>query len=149
MKTLAVLSLLAFVLFGCSESTRESEFIAEETTDEVLRLDNPSLFMGSSFGEFLQMNHKLGDYQRMLQFTSSQTRKRFTDPVLVDFFKRTQFSYPLGLRSKSEEKGLITLFYGTTIDATQRTIQMNVKIENDTCKLVLDKLDTEKPFIGM
>lgn len=149
MNATVILCLSSLLLFGCSDSIKESLAIAKETRDEVLKLDNPSLFMGSTFAEFLQMNHKLGNYQRMLQFTSKETRERFTDPLLLDFFKNMQFSYSLHLRSKNEENGLITLLYGTTIDATEKTIQLNVKVENDTCKLVLDMLNPGEPFVGI
>ncbi|MFA7272526.1 MAG: hypothetical protein WC044_01580 [Crocinitomicaceae bacterium] len=149
MNATVILCVSSLLLFGCSDSKKESVAIAKETRDEVLMLDNPSLFMGSNFAEFIQMNHKLGNYQIMLQFTFKETRERFTAPELIDFFKNMQFSYPLHLISKNEENGLITLFYRTTIDATERTIQLNVKVENDTCKLVLDVLNPGEPFIGI
>lgn len=148
MNVTVILCFLSLLLIGC-DSKKESVEIAKELKDEVFRLDNPSLFIGSTFGEFMKSCHVIGNYHRMIQYTSKQTRERFADPELIDFFKNMQFSYPLELRAKNEENGLITLFYATTIDATQKTIQMNIKIENDSCRLVLDELNPEEPFVGI
>lgn len=147
MNPVLILFLLLLTLIGCSDSKKMKNQKAIETQEKV-SLDNPSLFLGSTFGEFLQMNHKLGNYHRMLQFTCSQTRERYSDSVLIYFYKNMQFSYSLELRSLKEDKELVTLFYRTSIQATEKTIKMKVAVEDDTVRLFLDKLDLDCPFVG-
>jgi hypothetical protein len=107
--------------------------------------NNPVIFFGSSFGEFIQILHKTGNYNKMLEYTSIETRKQFGDSMLIDYYQRVNFSYPLKLKAYKNNN----LYYQTTINATHRTIQIPVVIENDTCRIYLEKLDLEKPFLGM
>lgn len=115
---------------------------------EDLKLDNPALYMGSSFGEFLQMCHKTGVYQKMLDFTSVVTREKYGDSTLLDYFQKMQFSYPLKLKAIRQKGGKFTLFYSTKIFATEKTIQIHGLV-GDSCKLILDFLNLDKPFVGM
>ncbi len=148
-KTLISMIILASLISCDGSKNKRVPAPAIETIDEVLRLNNPSVFMGSNFGEFLQFCHKTSDYERMLKFSSSETRTKFGDNTLLHFFRVMQFSYPLELKAKNEDKGQITLIYQTTINATIKTIQMVVIVERDSCKLVLERLDIDNPFIGL
>lgn len=137
-------------IYACTNSNNE---LHNDNVSVVLNFqespsepqNNPVIFFGSSFGEFIQILHKTGNYNKMLEYTSIETRKKFGDSMLVDYYQRVNFSYPLKLKAYKNN----ILYYQTTINATHRTIQVPVVIENDTCRIYLEKLDLEKPFLGM
>lgn len=108
-------------------------------------MNNPSIFLGSSFGEFFQMLHKTGEYEQILIYTSQETKSMFGNDALLDFYKNMTFSYQIKLKANKNN----VLYYETVVDATQSTLQMNYIIENDTCKAVFETLNHQKPFIGM
>lgn len=141
-------------LFSCKENSVQKEKKISENNDLTeknpeIKLNNPAIFMGSTFGEFFQILHKTGNYSGMLIYTSNKTKKRFNNTELIEFFQNMQFSYPLKLKAINEQNDYQTLLYNTTIDATEKTIQFNVIVENDTCRVLFEKLDTERPFKGM
>jgi hypothetical protein len=108
-------------------------------------LNNPAIFMGSTFGEFFQILHKTGKYNEMIIYTSSKTKEQFKNTQLLDFYQNMQFSYPLKLKAIENN----VLLYKTTINATEKTIQFNMTVEDDTCRVLFKKLDSQNPFIGM
>jgi len=150
MKLALLFGLLTII--SCSEEAEKKinkPIYLVENKSDTERFDNPALIMGSSFGVFFQMQHKTGRYDEMLSFTSKETKAKFTETNLVDFFQNMKFSYPLKLKTIKDNDNFQILFYESTIDATQKTIQINVVIENDTCKIIFDSLDEEKPFLGI
>jgi hypothetical protein len=135
-------------LFSCSESQEQKRIIMEdpkETKDLEGQLNNPMLFLGTTFGHFLQA----GQYEQMFLFTSNLTKELYSKRELTEFYRNMQFSYPLQLKSYTIEGNQFTLRYETSIVATVKTIQMLIVIENDTCRLVLYHLDLKSPFIGI
>jgi hypothetical protein len=145
-------SFLIFLAISCSENKVKREIFRTQKTkqSEVLKVDNPAMFKGKTFGHFMPICHKIGDYQQMLKFTSNETREEYGDSVLIEFYENIQFSYPLELRSKIlGDNGSFTLYYITNIGATNKTIQIEGVIEKDTCKVILKRLDKESPFIGI
>ncbi len=144
--------IIQFFFNSCTNNIEQKKVkgvAVEIAPEKSMSFNNPSIFMGSSFGSFFQMLHKTGDYNEMLRYTSKKTKEKYSNEQLLAFYTNFQFSYPLKLKAKKEENDKIILLYQTTINATQKTIQFNVVIENDTCKVLLDNLDTSKPFIGM
>ncbi|PKP47634.1 MAG: hypothetical protein CVT95_05420 [Bacteroidetes bacterium HGW-Bacteroidetes-12] len=142
-------------LFSCREQTSKNDNELPETNHisdtktPIVNFSNPSIFMGSSFGSFFQMLHKTGKYNEMLRYTSKKTKEKYSNEQLLAFYTNIQFSYPLKLKAKKEENNIIILLYQTTINATQKTIQIPIIIENDTCRIWFDKLNAEKPFVGI
>lgn len=145
------LSLILFLVISCSdkESNGNTNRAEKTTQSESFKMDNPALFIGISFGHFLQRSHKIGDYEQMLKFTFAETRAKFGDSALLEFYQNMQFSYPISLKTLKWSQEKFTMFYSTNIEATEKTIQIIGVIENDSCKLLLQKLDFEKPFVGM
>jgi len=140
------------ILSSCSDVQNQKRItnanegkIHLRTLVEKPRLSNPIFFLGTSFGQFFQMLHKTGEYHQMLTYTSQSTKQKFEDKELLDFYQEMNFSYTL--RLKAFKDGV--LLYVGTIDATIRTIQVNVVIEDDTCRIVFTKLCPEKPFVGL
>jgi hypothetical protein len=143
-----LITLALTLLMSCnSETPIKKEQVKQKNIpkESILFLNNPAIFMGSTFGEFIQVLHKTGKYNEMLIYTSETTKQNFSNKQLLDFYQNMQFSYPLKL--KAIENNI--LLYKTTINATEKTIQFNVVIENDTCRVLFEKLNPQNPFIGM
>lgn len=137
-------------LFLCSCSAEEEQKESMKTQKGNIegvkpKLNHPAIFFGTSFGEFFQMLHKTGEYHQMLTYTSQSTRQKFEEKELLNFYQEMNFSYTLKLKAFKDS----VLLYIGTIDATIRTIQVNVAVEDDTCRIVFDKLTPEKPFTGL
>lgn len=147
--TLYTYLVLIILLQGCTMNVKEEKtlppngFSLEEKS--LIELNNPAIFMGSTFGEFFQILHRTGKYDEMLVYTSKQTKEKYKKKDLISFYQNMNFSYPLKLKAYKD----YTLYYQTNTDATARTIQMLVSIENDTCKMIFNYLKNEKPFTGL
>jgi len=101
---------------------------------------NPTVFMGSDFGNFFQTMYKLGDFDGMIEFTSSQSINQFGKEAILEFYKNElDFGYDIGKRPLSHNVSgdIITLNYESKIMATKKIVRVNVIVENDSCKIVL------------
>jgi hypothetical protein len=145
------MALLFLSLIGCSTKQQEKEIAMGQKIEpkEESKMDNPALFLGTTFGQFLQVSHKVGEYKKMLDFTSSISREKHSDSILINFFSKMQFTYPIRLKTVKYDGNNFTMFYSTTVLATNRTILIEGLVENDSCKLNLDFLNLEKPFQGL
>lgn len=121
--------------------TNKSLVAQKQTYD----LSNPVIFLGSNFGLFFQGLHKRGEYDQMLVYTSKLTKEKFTKDELLSFYQNMNISFPLKLKTYRNK----TMFFQTVIGATQRTIQLPINIENDTCKIIFNNIKIQSPFIGM
>lgn len=152
---ITVTFLLSFLVLSCYNDSNQignkgsNEKKSIITQNEEIKLNNPVFFMGSTFGEFIQILHKTGKYYDILNFTSIKTKNKYTHSQLLNFYQNMQFSYPLKLKNLTANGCCQTLLYSTIINATQKTIHINVIVENDTCRIFFDKLNIEAPFKGM
>jgi len=145
---------MSLCLFSCTDQVSKKNMILSVTehSSEIKPsavLNNPAIFMGSTFGEFIQILHKTGEYDEMLVYTSDKTKAQYSNYSLLEFYQNMQFSYSLKLKAIDKQENYQVLLYKTTINATEKTIQFNVVIENDTCRVLFEKLDAQNPFIGM
>ncbi len=104
-----------------------------------LDFSNPSVFMGSDFGNFFNTLYKQGKFEDMLAFTSSQSINQFGKDVILNFYKNDlKFGYEIGKpHSQTVVGDIITLNYDANIIATKRVVRFNIVVENDSCKIVL------------
>lgn len=140
---------LIISLFSCNEPQEQKRIVLKapiEKQDLEGPLNNPILFLGSSFGEFIQSLCKASRYKELIKYTSIDTKKKYTQNELTDFYSRMQFFYPLTLKSYTKEGNEYTLLYETSINATILSIRLYVKIEDDSCRLVLKNLNSRFPF---
>ena len=64
----------------------------------------------------------------MLKFTSNESRSKFGDPILLEYFQRMDFGYKLKLKSRNFEKdGTQTLNCEAVINATKKLVRFNLK----------------------
>lgn len=142
---------MSVAILSCGkEKAPESKRVIAEQAPVELQYSNVALMAGSDFGSFYQILHKTGQHEvGMLSFTSAETIEKFGEDSLIAFFKNMQFSYPLKLRAIKDSMDYKILFYKTSIHATEKTIQIVVHVENDSAKIVLNSLNTAKPFVGI
>lgn len=101
---------------------------------------NPILIYGSSFGNFFKTLYKTGDFNTMMKFTSSKSIKEYGYETILNYYKENDFGYDMKLRSRTYSNGVYTLNYISDIVGTKRVTRMDVVIENDSCKLVIDNI---------
>lgn len=83
MKTAKILILsiiiISFITCNNKENVAKKEVVNTEKVtsnkEVVIKLDNPALFEGSTFGEFFQVLYKTGQYDEMVKFSSSDMVK--------------------------------------------------------------------------
>ena len=134
------------------EKVNEHKVTIEKSANEIIDkpFANPVLIYGSSFGNYLQSLYRIGEFNDMLRFTSSQTIEKYGKDRILQFYqKEFTFGFELGkLTSKNESNKIITLNYSNSVvNATKTTIRMQVIVENDTCKILLPSLKPN-PFIN-
>jgi len=133
-------------LFSCNE--REQNIAPSPSsfpTKEIKQVDrpysNPCLLYGSSFPCYMQQLWKLGNYKAMLNFTSSESIKKHGRERLLKAYKELQFGFAIKLKNKIENPDrTISLRCSGLKFATQHYFTMNVKIENDSTKLLIEDL---------
>lgn len=134
MKTTSIFKLFIvvfFLFFGEKQAHSQSE-----------PMNNPVLMQGSSFGHIFQQLYKQGRWDDMLSFTSKKSILKFGENNILNYYKNTDFGYQMKLKSKTNQKdGSITLNYESQIQNTIKITRINVVIENDSCKILLDNID--------
>lgn len=115
--------------------------------EEKVDLSNPSVFMGSDFGNFFKILYAQGKFDEMIKFTSKASIDKFGKDKILDFYKNDlKFGYEIGmLHSQTVSGDTITLNYNANIIATKRVIRINVFVENDSCKILLPNKLTNFP----
>lgn len=101
---------------------------------------NPILIYGTSFGNYFKTLYKTGDFITMMKFTSSESIKKFGYTSVMNYYKEMDFGYDMKLRSRTISNGVYTLNYISDIVGTKKMTRLDVVIENDSAKLVLDNI---------
>lgn len=146
MKHLFYLLTIFILALSCSVDKEEEEFDSFKneflkTESDLIKFNDPSVFVGTDFGNYFQSMLERGEYEQMLMFTSSKSIKNFGRDVVLEFYMGDEidFGYELGsLKSKKDYDSLIVLTYPNAIIMAEKTIiRINVVIENDSCKILL------------
>jgi len=101
---------------------------------------NPTLIYGSDFGNFFKTMYVQQNYDTLLYYTSKKSIKKFGKENLLKYYKDIDFAYVMKLKSKTVHNDTITLSYVAMINATQRIVKLDVVVENDTCRLLVDNI---------
>jgi len=135
-----ILSVLILVSCGELEVKPGSLVTAKDVSSEVENkpFSNPALIYGSDFGHFFQEMYKIGDYNGMMAFTSSESIELHGEEAILEHYKNMTFGFELGkLKNTQEEDGRISMFYLSDIDATKVRVVLHIKMENDSCKMLI------------
>lgn len=98
---------------------------------------NPILIYGSNFGHIFQQWYLTGNYQKMLQLTAQESRESLGDSIILEYYKKMQFAYPIRLISHLRKGNKYQLIYKTKINATMVRLKLDIVIENDTARVIL------------
>jgi len=149
-------AVIALACIGCktdsNRSTRDalpSTKNADKDNSEVtLDFSNPAVFMGTDFGNFIRALYGIGDFEQMLQFTSSATIERFGKEQLRNHYQSLDLRMEMRLLSATSEDSLILLHYECIDKATKTVRRLPLIIENDSVKIHLQQLIKGTLFIN-
>lgn len=143
MKKVISILVCSLILFSCgSKDTKEIVNVKpSESVDAKVDFSNPTLIGGSNFGNFFISMVKTQNYDMALKFTSTESKKKFGEVVILEKYKNFNFNYKLGNASVAKSIAGDTvkyiLTYITNEYATGKIKEMTLVVENDSCKLVL------------
>lgn len=83
---------------------------------EDKRWSNPVLIYGSDLGNIFQQWYLTGNYRKMLELTSCESRGLHGDSIILDYYKKMQFAYPIRLISHTRNGNKYQLIYKSKID---------------------------------
>lgn len=114
-----------------------------------IKIKNPALISGSTFGNIFQQYYKLGDYNSLLKLTSDSSIKKFGKANILEFYKRMQFGYSLKLKSWNRFGNIYQLNYQAKITANYVIVRMTVMTDcSDSFKIILpDKFWQQRYFL--
>ena len=100
---------------------------------------NPSFIYGSDFMSFMKSLRKVGNYDLMLQFTASESIKKYGKEKIKAYYeeKFTNMSKLKLASVTNNSNGTKTMNYVNLSVATKIASSVNIIIENDSCKLVI------------
>lgn len=106
----------------------------------VKPFSNPAFMYGTDLGTFLQVYYKLGKFDQMLNFTASESIKKYGKEKILNYYENCKFGYEIKLMAMSGDGKYKILSYNAKIMATNNVIRIKAIVENDTAKIVLDNL---------
>jgi len=143
MKNLIIVLLSCLVITSCSSGDNKIDEPKVDTIkvfDNVvseLKMDNPSVFLGTDFITFFQTLYAFGDFEKMLYFTSLESIKKHGLKKVIKHYNNMEFKYKMKLINFKFVDGKYIMSYETEIFATKGIKRFTVVVENDSCKIVL------------
>lgn len=140
------ISVLYTCLFSCSNPNGTVEepsnsASALSTNDELTTIQeksdmtNPAIMLGSDLGSIMRSFYGIGDFDRMLQFTSAETIERFGRDSLKSWYRNLDLRMEMKLLSVTQEPPYQILHYECIDKATKIIRRLPVIIENDTARV--------------
>jgi hypothetical protein len=140
------ISMLYTCLFSCSDPNGKVEepsnpASAISTNDELTTIQeksdmtNPAIMLGSDLGSIMRSFYGIGDFDRMLQFTSTETIERFGRDSLKSWYRNLDLRMEMKLLSVTQEPPYQILHYECIDKATKIIRRLPVIIENDTARV--------------
>lgn len=150
MKSLILIFVVLFVFSSCEGlkvGPGPGPLVTLEDDSVELDYSNPTVFMGSDFGNFFKTLYAQGKFDEMIKFTSKTSLDKFGKDKVLDFYKNDiKFGYEIGTpHSQTVNGDTITLNYNANIIATKRVVRISIVVENDSCKIVLPNKLTSFP----
>ncbi len=153
-----ILILLLFVLsfYSCREATRVDPIIEDErerdtktkdqnkTSTEEVDWSNPVLIGAASFGNIINVNYQLGQFEELYRLTNSSLKSSLTKQEIINKYRSLPLGFDLDFPiNKTEENGTIWLHYAVEINATKKIMRMPIVVEDDTSRLRLLMFEDE------
>ncbi|WP_276974207.1 hypothetical protein [Flavobacterium filum] len=128
---------------GCTTGPRENAIAIPPThkTNEQVKekpFANPALIYGSDFLSLVSAERMAGNNEELLRYTSRQSKIQFTSEQILKEFGKTNINLEKKLKSiRKLNDSCYTLNYLTNSFATKGIMTVNVRIEKDTCRILL------------
>ena len=122
----------------------EKENVEEQT--ENFDMSNPAFMMGTNLGNLFKTYYKVGDYSKMLTYTSSSTIKKYGKKKLLNIYRNLDLGYTMKLTNMTTEGNEKILHYEIVMNATKQVKRLHVVIENDTARVVPQHLERGEVF---
>ena len=122
-----------------AKENSETQPIEKENADEKtdpFDMSNPAFMMGTN----------LGDYSKMLTYTSSATIKKYGKEKLLKIYRNLDLGHDMKLTNMTSEVNEKILHYEIVINATKQVKRLHVVIENDTARVVPQHLERGEIF---
>ena len=102
---------------------------------------NPAIIFGTDFLTFFKSLRKLGKFDDMIKFTSSESIEKYGTSELIKFYQNSfnNMSDSKLINLENNGEGKYTMYYSNSEFATKRAFDIKVVIENDSTKLVYEK----------
>ena len=149
-----ILFLLSF--YSCREATRVDPIIEDEIEKDnraredqqapIVKVDwsNPVLIGAASFGNIINVNYQLGQFEELYRLTNSTLKSSLTKQEIINKYRSLPMGFDLSFpMNKTEENGITWLHYRVEINATKKIMRMPVVVEDDTSRLVLLLFENE------
>lgn len=153
-----ILILLLFVLsfYSCREATRVDPIIEDERERDTKTKDqnktstaevdwsNPVLIGAASFGNIINVNYQLGQFEELYRLTNSSLKSSLTKQEIINKYRSLPLGFDLDFPiNKTEENGTIWLHYAVEINATKKIMRIPIVVEDDTSRLRLLMFEDE------
>ncbi len=104
-------------------------------------MSNPVLMVGADIGTLFKTYYKVGDYEKMVQYTNSATIDKFGRDSLLKMYRKLNLGFDIKLKSLTTEGNKKILHYESQTFATKAIRRLHVVIENDTARIVPQHLE--------
>lgn len=144
--------LFVFGITSCSseqENLKTSTEVVEKKEDLPQKhvsekkgeFSNPAIIFGTDFLTFFKSLRKLGKFDDMIKFTSSESIEKYGKSQLIKLYQNSfnNMSDSKLLNLESNGEGKYTMYYSNSEFATKRAFDIKVVIENDSTKFVYEK----------
>ncbi len=107
---------------------------------------NPILIAGSDFGLVFQGCLKTGNQEMLLALTSQESRSKYGDSTILNYYNKMQFAYSIKLIAYKKVDNYFFMTYNANFLATTHIIVMKIVVEKDTARLVLPNNFLEQTY---
>ena len=109
--------LLTMNLYSCREATKVNPIIEDETekdantqknvVDPITQIDwsNPVLIGGASFGNIININYKLGEFNELYRLTNSALKSSLTKEEIINRYRSLPLGFDLHRGALSHPRG--------------------------------------------
>lgn len=108
----------------------------EENNSEKFDMTNPAFIMGTDLGTLFKTYYKIGDFKKMVQYTSKATIEKYGADSLEKIYRKLNLGFEMKLKNMTNEGSEKILHYECQTFATKGIRRMHVVIENDTSRIV-------------
>jgi hypothetical protein len=140
--------LITLIMVSCGSSSVETvDNVADGVVDTASvseapgggEFSNPNIIMGSDFLTFFKSLRKMGEIDQMVKFTHSESINEHGVDAIKEYYEN-KFTNMSDAKLKNTEDmgdGTFVMNYTNRDFATKRAVSITVKVENDTCKLLI------------